>query len=306
MPTFYHKHPKENSFVIVHTPQKGSWIHVDNATSEDLSQISNLTKLHITDLLDSLDRYELPRVEVIQDTLLLFTRYPVEQESHLHTMPITLALTPDHFITISSSSSSLVHTLLDNPSPSSSCNPSDLFVLVLLKISQEFAAQIRQKRNSVMGQAKEISSVDSEDISLLTKHEEILNQYLSCLELLHTALSKTIHLNFPLLCKKCIRDLDDVANAIKQSENLCGSLIKNIRSLRDSYQIIFANNLTKTIKLLTALTIIFSIPNIVASIYGMNVRLPLGESHNAFFLLMLIMIAISTLCGYWFYHKKWM
>lgn len=305
MPIFYHKHPKENSFVITHNPEKGCWIHVDNATSDDLSQISSLTKLHITDLLDSLDRYELPRVEVTQDTLLFFTRYPIEQDSHLHTMSITLVLTADHFITISPSSSSLIHNLLDNY-PSSSYTPADLLVHVLLRISQEFAAQIRQKRNSVMGQTKEMSNVDSEDISLLTKHEETLNQYLSCLELLYGALTKTIGLNFHLLCEKCYRDLDDVANAIKQSENLCGSLIKNIRSLRDSYQIIFANNLTKTIKLLTALTIIFSIPNIVASIYGMNVRLPLGDNHNAFFLLMLLMIAISTLCGYWFYHKKWM
>jgi magnesium transporter len=305
MPTFYHKHPKENSFVITHTPEKGCWIHVDNATGTDISDISNLTKLHITDLLDSLDRYELPRIEVVQDTLLFFTRYPIEQDSHLHTMSITLILTPDYFITICPSSSSLIHNLMDNY-PSSSNKPSDLLVHVLLKISQEFAGQIRQKRNSVMAQTKDISSVDSEDISLLTKQEETLNQYLSCLELLHSALIKAINLNFVLLCKKCHRDLDDVANGIKQSENLCSSLIKNIRSLRDSYQIIFANNLTKTIKLLTALTIIFSIPNIVASIYGMNVRLPLGDNHNAFFLLMLMMIGISTLCGYWFYHKKWM
>ncbi len=77
-------------------------------------------------------------------------------------------------------------------------------------------------------------------------------------------------------------------------------------SLRDAYQVIFANSLAKTIKLLTALTIVFTIPNIVASIYGMNVKLPFAEAPGAFSIIMAIMIALSCLCGYWFYRKKLM
>jgi magnesium transporter len=126
------------------------------------------------------------------------------------------------------------------------------------------------------------------------------------LELFHAALKTAKTVDLPNLREKWHRDIDDIKNSVKQSENLCGSLIKNIRSLRDSCQIVFANKLTKTIKLLTALTIIFSIPNIVAGIYGMNVRLPLAESRHAFLYLMTLMFAISILCSYWFYRKKWM
>lgn len=306
MLTFYHKNPKENSFVKILAPEKECWIHVDNATSEDIEKICSLTRLHITDLLDSLDRYELPRLEIIQDKLLFFTRHPVEQESNLHTMPIAILITNDYLITISPSVSSLVHNLLENPPQSERIDASDFFIQILLKISQEFTTQIRQKRNIVMAQSKEMNSVDSEDIFNLTKQEETLNQYSSCLELFHTALEKANATKFPLLSEKCHGEIDDIINAVKQSENLCSSLLKNIRSLRDSYQIIFANKLTKTIKLLTALTIIFCIPNIVASIYGMNIKLPLADNIHAFFWLVLIMFIISTLCGYWFYRKKWM
>ncbi len=306
MLTFYEKKPNENSFTAITSPKKNCWIHVDNATSDDIEKICALTGLHITDLLDALDRYELPRLEIIKDKLLFFARYPVEQDTHLHTMPIAILVTGDYLITISPSLSSLMHGLLENPPPGMSSESSEFFVQILLKISQEFSAQIRQKRNSVMAQGKEMDTIDSEDIALLTKQEETLNQYFSCLELFHSSLEKTSSLEFPLLCDKCKRDIDDVLNALKQSENLCGSLIKGIRSLRDSYQIVFANKLTKTIKLLTALTIIFCIPNIIASVYGMNVKLPLSDSPNAFGFLMVSMFVVSFLCGYWFYRNKWM
>ena len=49
--------------------------------------------------------------------------------------------------------------------------------------------------------------------------------------------------------------------------------LKSIRSLCEAYQIIFTNNLHKTIKLLTTLTIILSIPTMISSVYGMIVML---------------------------------
>lgn len=306
MLTFYHKNPKENSFSRVATPEKDCWIHIDNATIEDVEKICNLTNLHITDLLDALDPYELPRLEIIQDKLLVFARHPIEQDSHRHTMSITILVTSEYLITISPSTSSLVHNLLDNPQGTSSSKASDFFTQILLKIAQEFAAQIRSQRNTLMDRSKEMNTIDSEDIFSLTKQEETLNQYGSCLELFHTALEKANSTKFPSLCPDCYREIDDILNSVKQSESLCSNLIKNIRSLRDSYQIIFANKLTKTIKLLTALTIIFSIPTLVASVYGMNVKLPVASSPHAFSLLILIMFVISTSCGYWFYRKKWM
>lgn len=306
MLTFYHKNPKENSFSIINTPEKECWIHVDNATTEDIEKICNLTGLHITDLLDALDPYELPRLEIIQNNLLMFARHPIEQDAHRHTMSMTILLTNDYLITISPSTSSLIHNLLENPQSNQSSKVSDFFTQILLKVAQEFAMQIRQQRITLMNRGKEMNNIDSEDIFSLTKQEETLNQYGSCLELFHTALDKAISTKFPSLCSNCYRDIDDILNSVKQSESLCGNLIKNIRSLRDSYQIIFANKLTKTIKLLTALTIIFSIPTLVASVYGMNVKLPIADTRYAFSVLILIMFVISTSCGYWFYRKKWM
>jgi len=303
---YYRKIAATDPFSSIPSRMPGCWVHVEQATHKDIETVCSIVQLHITDLIDALDFFELPRWELIQGNLIVFVRYPCEHETHQHTAPLTIVLTPEYFITISPTSSRLTQAILSQEGSIINAAPSHLFLSVLLRISQEFSSQIRQKRNHVMAQGKDLSGIDSEDISLLTKQEEILNQYLSSLDLFHNLL-EDIHNTVPsLLNQKNYRDLDDIANAVKQSETLTMTLIKNIRNLRDSYQIIFANRLTKTITLLTALTIIFSIPNIVASIYGMNVKLPIGDNPHAFAFLMVIMLGISSLCGYWFYHKKWM
>jgi magnesium transporter len=93
---------------------------------------------------------------------------------------------------------------------------------------------------------------------------------------------------------------------VKQSEELCNIVLKSIRSLRDSYQSMFANNLHKTIKLLTALTIILNIPTMIASIYGMNVNLPLVNHSYAFEIIVAVILIASALGFYIFKRKKWM
>jgi magnesium transporter len=111
---------------------------------------------------------------------------------------------------------------------------------------------------------------------------------------------------FIALHEKDEEHVDDVVNAIMQSEDLCTMVNKTVRSLRDSYQITFTNNLNKTIKLLTALTIIFSIPTMISSLYGMNVNLPFVEFKHMFGVLFSLIVLFSIVCVYFFRKKGWM
>lgn len=281
---------------------------MEGTDSKDLNFLCQLTGLHFADLSDSLDYHELPRAEKAQNAILLFIRHPTIRLGHLHTIPLTLVLTPSHLISISPVPSLLVQEITSQKGWSSEedlYSPSKLLVQIIKRVLQEFNIQIRQVRNSVMTQSKEMHAVDAEDIFSLTEHEEILNQYLSSLHPLSLALEWLSKQTVPSFHSQAQKEIDDMLNAVKQAQEISSILIKNIRSLRDSYQIIFANKLTKTIKLLTGLTILFSIPTMIASIYGMNVKLPLAENSEAFSLLIIAMVILSVICGYWFYRKKW-
>ena len=62
----------------------------------------------------------------------------------------------------------------------------------------------------------------------------------------------------------------------------------------------------REIKLLTALTIILNIPTMVASLYGMNVDLPISKSPMAFIYIMFFIVIISVLAFMMFQKRKWL
>jgi len=306
MITIYDKTEHDEEFNEIQEPREGCWIHVEDATTNDINQISKLIDLEYTDMYDCLDRYEIPRVERIDEHVLIFTRHPIEVEGGLYTTTFTIILTKDYFITICPQKSQLVENFISQKPKLTPSQKSKFLIYILLKITQEFTLQIKKIRTNVLKQEKKMSYVDSRDITSLTLNEEILNQYLSSLVPLRSVLESITSGRYTILYEKDQDLLEDLLNASIQSEDLCSINLRSIRSLRDSYQIIFTNQLNKTIKLLTALTIILSIPTMVASLYGMNVALPIAGDKHAFSFIIIFIILISIVSLLFFQRKKWL
>ena len=100
--------------------------------------------------------------------------------------------------------------------------------------------------------------------------------------------------------------LQDLLIAGKQAVDICVVNIKSIKSLRDSYQAVFSNNLNKIIKLFTALTIILEIPMIMTGLFGMNVPLPFQSNVFGFIYVVMITVTISLTILIIFWIKKWL
>ena len=111
---YYFKTTDEENFLSIPAPREGCWIHVDEATATDLEEICRLTGLDIADVQDSLDRYEIPRIEKIGSHTLIFTRHPVEHDVAvgLYTSTFTMILTPQYFITISPQKNHLIRSFV--------------------------------------------------------------------------------------------------------------------------------------------------------------------------------------------------
>ena len=303
---FFYKTAKDEMMTALPEPKEGCWIHAEDATLEDLAEISRLSGVETLDLQDCLDKYEIPRIERVKNDVLIFTRFPTDQETGLYTSTLTFILTPHYFITIAPQKCPIVRQILEQKGRLSLSQKSKLLIHILLKINQEFTAQIRRVRYNILSAEKEMINVESDDITALTKNEEIFNQYLASLGPIRHVLEAIHSGRYTNFYEKDQELLEDLLNAVKQSEELCGTVLKSIRSLRDSYQIIFANNLHKTIKLLTALTIILNIPTMIASIYGMNVNLPLAKSTYAFFVVMSLTVIFSLIALVIFKRKRWL
>jgi magnesium transporter len=302
----YFKNSSETEFSRVEDFRPGSWIYAREANLEDLNKIAEVARLDINDIRDSLDRYELPRIEHIDENILFFLRHPGVNEFGLYTETLTLILTNSFVIAISPHRSEIIENLISSNTPLGVTQKSKLILHILLKVTQDYTNNIKRVRYAILGAEQPPKVVDASSIIVLTKNEEILNQYLTSIVPMRNLLETMASGRYMNLYEQDLDLLEDLTIAMHQSEDVCSVNIKSIRSLRDSYHIIFTNDVNRTIKLLTALTIILSIPLIVVSVYGMNVALPFQNKPYAFPLIMGITLGASAIVLALFKRNRWL
>ena len=76
-----------------------------------------------------------------------------------------------------------------------------------------------------------------------------------------------------------------------------------LTSTMDAYSSIISNNLNGVMKFLTSLTILISVPTLIASIWGMNVKVPFSTNPYGFFILLGISIAVAGIAFVWLRRK---
>jgi magnesium transporter len=302
----YFKTVRDSEFKRVHDFRAGSWIYVHEATFEELTKISEVAGIDIDDLRDSLDKYEMPRIERIGENILLFIRHPSDVEFGHYTATLTMILTNNFVIAISPSRSETVEHLLLSNTPLGTTQKAKLILHILLKITQDYTVNVKRIHHGILENERSFRFVDTNVIGVLTKNEEILNQYLMSLVPMRNTLEAMGGGRYLSFYEEDIDLLKDLMIAIHQSEDVCSVNIKSIRSLRDSYQIIFTNKVNRTIKILTAMTIIFHIPTIMASVYGMNIVLPFQASQNAFAWFVMITLSLSIIAVLLFRRNRWL
>ncbi|NMC36676.1 magnesium transporter CorA family protein [Candidatus Beckwithbacteria bacterium] len=303
----YFKTLKSKRFSQIKQIRSGAWLHFDQVSPDDIDQAAKLLHLGIEEIRDSLDLFEVPRIERINGTLLLFARLPYEEKTaNLYTVPLTIILSKKYFVTIAPVHCELVENIGQNKLAPATTQQSKLLLQILNIVAREFMSKIKQVNDRVNKQKKGLENISNADITFLINSEEILNQYLAALQPMEAMFEVMLSGNY-LRQYEGDKDLfEDVLIGLKQSTNLCRSNAKTLVSLRNSYQIIFTNNLNRTIKFLTSFTILLTIPTVIGSLYGMNVALPLGNHPMAFIFIMLITFGLSMLFLGLLFWKKWL
>jgi len=303
----YFKTKNATALKLIKEIRDGAWINGENIIDEDLDFIEKLTGLERHDLADILDPYELPRVERQDGNLIIFIRTPKDPqgksgEKFLHTESLTIICNDKYFITLSPSRNNIVRSILDGDFPAATTQRSKLLIYILLRSSQLFTKEIRQLRRGLLKRQQYVRRVSDADIIDLVEDEEILNQYVSALIPLNKVLETISHGKFLQLFDDDNDLFEDMIISTRQSLDLCLTSIKSIKSLLESYQIIFTNRLNRRIQVLTLLTILLTIPTVVGSIYGMNIKLPFGNDPLAFWYVMGFIVLLTV--GFMFFYKK--
>lgn len=96
-----------------------------------------------------------------------------------------------------------------------------------------------------------------------------------------------------------------IGDHLKQSYDTLQDYSELLEGLTKSFDILVTQKTNYTVQVLTIFSVLFLPLTLLSGIYGMNVKLPLADSPNAFLLIILLMLLTLLLMLGIFKYKKW-
>lgn len=301
----YYRNLKETSVRTLDEFKKGAWIYVENPSDKEISELVDKFSLEAGHIQDARDIYEVPRLEVEDKTLYIFTRYAYTENSQIYTFPVLLIIGEDFFITITEKPYYILKKFVEEKKFYTT-QKIKLFLQLLLQINQSYTSFVNNINKEVRRMGVEIERVNNKDIVKLVRYESVLNDFLSALIPTNAILQNLLSGKYVKLFDEDKDLIEDLQLNTIQLIDISKSNLRNIVNYREAYSAIMTNNLNQVIKLFTALTVILTIPMIIASIYGMNVHLPFENSPLAFGGILTIILVFAGLLVLLFWKKHWL
>ncbi len=282
----------------------GNWVIVSKPDNEEIKRVVDEQNLEEGHIRDALDIFEVPRLEIEDKTAYIFTRIPNAEAKNLFTTPLLIVIGNKHLTTISEYEYGIFDKFLEKKIGFYTTQKIKLFIQIFKEINSKYNLAITQISRSIYNTSTELDRADNKRITQLVFYEQKLNDYLNALVRNSTILNTLMSGRTVELYEEDKDMIEDLVLASDQLVQLAKNSLTTVRNIRDAQSTILTNNLNKTIKLLTSLTIILTVPTMIASFFGMNVDLPI-MSEIGFWEILGASIGISTVLVFIFYKKDW-
>jgi len=298
--------------VEIDKPENGAWINVSPPLKqEEFSELSSSLEIPIDFLTDSLDIDERSRFEEDDNVKLIVIKTPTENNSfnesdaYYITIPICIILTHNQIVTVNSFDNPAIKKFLNTFQNRQSDKRSMMVLKVFEKIVQNFMdhlKEINQRRN--IFEQKLYDASRNEHLLELMRIQKSLVYFLTALRSNELLLVKIQRTNFLGLTEEEKEFLDDLIVDNSQALEMANIYSNILGSTLDAFAGIIANNQNEVLKRLSVITIVLTLPVLVASIYGMNVPIPYQDSKLAFYMPVGLSLIISLFIGWFFLKKK--
>lgn len=288
--------------------EKGCWVYVQSPTPNEIIFLTDTLGVDAGFVKSSLDEEETSRIEKEEDQTLIIVDVPVaekqEEENTIiyYTMPIGFVVMPEFVITISLQESPILSEISAGLMRGIRTHYKTNFLLmVLLRIATRYIQYLKQiDKISYLTEKQLHKSMRNKELIQLLSLEKSMVYFSTALKSTETTLEKILRGRIIKLYEEDEELLEDVLIEIKQAIETCNIYSGILSGTMDAFASVISNNLNIVMKVLTAITIVMAIPNMVFSFYGMNVEdLPFPVTWFP----MAITLALCAICA-WVLYKK--
>lgn len=296
----------EGTLKKINEIRKDCWIDLINPSYEEIEEISRITKTDEDLLTKLLDDEELPRIEIGNNATLIVVDTPyITDKKYKHrfnTDPLGIIINNEgYFITISLKHQTLLNNFKNNKIKNFDVKKRTKFIIqIFLIIAEAYQRELVSINTYINDKEKILSkSTNNKELIDLLNVEKTLVYFTTSLKANDVVLEKLSKGNVLKLYKEDSDLMEDAIIENKQAIEMSNIYREILTSMTDTYATIISNNLNDVMKFLAGITIVFSIPTMVASFIGMNVPLgKLGSSTSSFILIIVFSFILSLIIAF--------
>lgn len=293
---YYYKSLRDNAVREIAQPKPGMWVHVETPSEEELEQVIRQFNLEEGFITDALDEDEVPRLEREGEQTYIFVRYAYKtDDGDLDTAPLLIVTDGKMLMTLSPMPLPAAKALLTGHTPATT-QRTKLILLMLSHVSDQYDVYISQTSRKIKAVRTRLRNrgVTNQDLIDFAIIEDELNEFHSSLQPTNATLRRLLAGRSLKLFEEDQDIVEDLLLNNEQSIEAIRSNVKSIANIREAYSAISANNLNKTLTILTVATILISIPSLAMGVYSLNLPLPFQHSHDTFWIIMGINVTLMA------------
>jgi magnesium transporter len=283
------------------------WINLVEPSTTELEAVLTHSDVPRDFLTDPLDIGERPRFDWEDNASILIVHVPTmdyenDEDSVVpyRTVPLGIILSGQSVITVCSARTPVTTAFLDQIRRV--CPPSDIYRFafrLLWHAGVLFLRYINDIHQRTAALEDELhKSISNEAILKLFQIEKTLVYFTTSLKADTIALARANTARQLPLSEDDRDFLEDAMVEYQQALETATIHANILNGTLDTFASLINNNLNNVMKYLTAATIMLAAPTLIASIYGMNIKLPFSANAHAFSIVMgisgLLAVAIGT------------
>lgn len=307
MITYFFRTIKDSELKTLDAARAGVWAHAVAPTDEEMANLVASFGLEEAILNDAKDLFEVPRLEREGEISYFFTRYPFDvQEEDIDSAPLLIVTGPTFVLTVSPKKPPFLQPFIDGREVVHTTQKAKLFIEIMSALTKDFERKLVRLRRAVKRDRSHLRDIGKREIVRLVNYENELNDMVDSLSPTNIWLRQVTAANHLQLYKNDVELMEDLIIANSQLVDSARSVLKTIQNVRNASEAILTSNLNVTIRTLTILTILLTIPMIITSFYGMNVPLPFASDVRAFGLILIFIFVLMGLLVLFFKRNRWL
>ena len=302
----------DNGVLQIDNFENGCWIALTNPTADELREVAEQYNIALDDLRAPLDEEERSRIEVEDDYTLILVDIPTIEERNdkdwYGTIPLAIIVCNSAIITVCLEETPVLTAFMDGRVRNFYTYMKTRFIFqVLYRNATLYLNYLRiiDRRSDSIEQKLHEATKNRELIELL-ELEKSLVFFTTSLKSNEIVLEKLLKSN---AIKKYPEDEDLIEDVIvenKQAIEMANIYSGILNGTMDTFASVISNNQNSVMKFLATITIVMSIPTMIASFYGMNVNskgMPFADSPWGFPIVIGMSIIISMIVVFVFRKK---